>query len=201
MFPHDKTTVKWIQLARQHLPIEALPARVCYLGFGERKALALRINQMIRDGKLAGPVGFSRDNLDSGSIVNPTFESEKMKDGGDLISDWPYLNALLNTAAMADLVAIQANYSMGEAVHTGVTMIADGSEEADLRLEACMTTDSGIGVVRHAQAGYEVSRQVCEGKGPLTDEKIKIPLWWSPEATFGPNEGVLDRLAPHSKVD
>jgi urocanate hydratase len=201
MFPHDRTTVTWIQLARKHLPIEALPARVCYLGFGERKALAMRINRMIREGELAGPVGFSRDNLDSGSIVNPTFESENMKDGGDLISDWPYLNALLNCAAMADLVAIQANYSMGEAVHTGVTMIADGSEEADLRLEACMTTDSGIGVVRHAQAGYELSRQVCEGDGPLTDEKIKIPLWWSPVATFGPDPEAVDRLAPHSKVD
>jgi urocanate hydratase len=201
LFPNDKTTVKWIQLARKSLPIEALPARVCYLGFGERRTLALKINQMIRSGALAGPVGFSRDNLDSGSIVNPTFESENMKDGGDLISDWPYLNALLNTAGMADLVAIQANYSMGEAVHTGVTMIADGSEEADLRLDACMATDSGIGVVRHAQAGYEISRQVCEGKGPLTQEKIKVPLWWSPEATFGPDEGAVDRLAPHSKND
>ena len=201
MFPHDKVTVKWIQLARKYLPIEGLPARVCYLGFGERKALALRINQMIRDGELAGPVGFSRDNLDSGSIVNPTFESEKMKDGGDLISDWPYLNALLNCAGMADLVAIQANYSMGEAVHTGVTMIADGSEEADLRLDACMTTDSGIGVVRHAQAGYEISRQVCEGKGPLTSDTIKIPLWWSPEATFGPETGKVDRRGAHTKQD
>ncbi len=201
MFPHDKVTVKWIQLARKYLPIEALPARVCYLGFGERKALALRINQMIRDGDLAGPVGFSRDNLDSGSIVNPTFESEKMKDGGDLISDWPYLNALLNCAGMADLVAIQANYSMGEAVHTGVTMIADGSEEADLRLDACMTTDSGIGVVRHAQAGYDISRQVCEGKGPLTSDTIKIPLWWSPEATFGPETGKVDRRGAHTKQD
>lgn len=201
MFPHDKTTVQWINLAREHLPIEALPARVCYLGFGERKAFALRVNKMIHDGQVAGPVGFSRDNLDSGSIVNPTFESENMKDGGDLISDWPYLNALLNTAAMADLVAIQANYSMGEAVHTGVTMIADGSEEADLRLEACMTTDSGIGVVRHAQAGYELARQVAEGKGPLTEEKVKVPLWWSPEATFGPEEGVVDRLGPHTRED
>jgi urocanate hydratase len=199
MFPNDRTTTKWIELARRILPIEALPARVCYLGFGERRALALRINQMIRTGELAGPVGFSRDNLDSGSIVNPTFESENMKDGGDLISDWPYLNALLNTAAMADLVAIQANYSMGEAVHTGVTMIADGSEEADLRLDACMTTDSGIGVVRHAQAGYEISRKVCEGKGPLTDETIKIPLWWEPTATFGPEGGASDRRSAHSK--
>jgi urocanate hydratase len=201
MFPNDATTVKWIELARRFLPIEALPARVCYLGFGERRALALKINQMIRDGELAGPVGFSRDNLDSGSIVNPTFESENMKDGGDLISDWPYLNALLNTAGMADLVAIQANYSMGEAVHTGVTMIADGSEEADIRLDVCMATDSGIGVVRHGQAGYDISRQVCEGNGPLTTDSIKIPLWWSPTATFGPEEGGVDRLKPHTKTD
>jgi urocanate hydratase len=200
MFPDDATTVKWINLAREHLPIEGLPARVCYLGFGERKALALRVNEMIRHGELAGPVGFSRDNLDSGSIVNPTFESENMKDGGDLISDWAYLNALLNTAGMADLVAIQANYSMGEAVHTGVTMIADGSDEADLRLAACMTTDSGIGVVRHAQAGYEEARTVAEGKGPLTEEKINVPLWWSPRATFGPDDRA-DRLGPHTRSD
>ena len=199
MFPEDKTTVKWITLARKSLPIEALPARVCYLGFGERKAFALRVNAMVRTGELAGPVAFSRDNLDSGSIVNPTFESEKMKDGSDLISDWPYLNALLNTAAMADLVAIQANYSMGEAVHTGVTMIADGSEEADLRLEAAMTTDSGIGVVRHAQAGYVTARKVANGQGPLTRDSIRVPLWWSPQATFGPEEGGADdRLGPHS---
>lgn len=200
MFPHDETTTQWIKLARQHIPIEALPARVCYLGFGERKAFALRVNQMIREGELAGPVAFSRDNLDSGSIVNPTFESEKMPDGSDLISDWPYLNALLNTAAMADLVAIQANYSMGEAVHTGVTMIADGSAEADLRLEACMTTDSGIGVVRHAQAGYEMARQVAEGKGPLTSERIQVPLWWSSHATFGPEEDGADRLTPDTRM-
>jgi urocanate hydratase len=200
MFPHDKTTAQWIGLAREHLPIEALPARVCYLGFGERKAFALCVNRLIREGELAGPVAFSRDNLDSGSIVNPTFESEKMLDGSDLISDWPYLNALLNTAAMADLVAIQANYSMGEAVHTGVTMIADGSEEADLRLEACMTTDSGIGVVRHAQAGYELARKAAAGEGPLTRDHVKVPLWWSPQATFGPAEGgPPDRLGPHTR--
>ncbi len=199
LFPHDTVTVKWINLAREHLPIEALPARVCYLGFGERKQFALKVNELIKRGKVAGPVAFSRDNLDSGSIVNPTFESEKMKDGGDLISDWPYLNALLNTAAMADLVAIQANYSMGEAVHTGVTMIADGTEESDIRLECSMTTDSGIGVVRHAQAGYDAARAVADGKGRLTKESIKVPLWWSPQATFGPDDTATDRLGPHTK--
>ncbi len=199
MFPHDKTTTRWITLARRELPIEGLPARVCYLGFGERKAFGLAVNRLIREGEIKGPVGFSRDNLDSGSIVNPTFESEKMLDGGDLISDWPYLNALLNTAAMADLVAIQANYSMGEAVHTGVTMIADGSEEADLRLEASLTTDSGIGVVRHAQAGYPMARQVTQGKGPLTQDSIQVPLWWTPTATFGPGGSGPARRSAHAK--
>ncbi len=184
----DPLVERWIKLARQHLPIEALPARICYMGFGQRKRFALAVNELIAKGEVKGPVGFSRDNLDSGSIVNPTFESENMLDGGDLISDWPYLNALLNCAAMCDLIAIQANYSMGEAVHTGVTMIADGSEDAALRLSRAMVVDSGIGVVRHAQAGYQIARDVCEGKGKLTEEGIKIPLWWEPadKVTFGP---------------
>jgi urocanate hydratase len=199
MFPDDKLTVKWINLARKNLPIEALPARVCYLGFGERKAFALKVNELIKQGEVKGPVAFSRDNLDSGSIVNPTFESEKMKDGSDLISDWPMLNALLNCAAMCDLIAIQANYSMGEAVHTGVTMIADGSDEADFRLDACMTTDSGIGVVRHAQAGYETARETAKGRGRLTRESIQVPLWWRPVATFGPEGGSQLRRSAHTK--
>jgi len=183
----DPLVERWINLARKHLPIEALPARICYMGFGQRKRFALAVNELIKKGELSGPVAFSRDNLDSGSIVNPTFESENMKDGGDLISDWPYLNGLLNCAGMCDLIAIQANYSMGEAVHTGVTMIADGTDEAGFRLEAAMTVDSGIGVIRHAQAGYEIARDVANGKGKLTDESIKVPLWWSPNATFGPD--------------
>lgn len=187
----DPLVERWIKLARKHLPIEALPARVCYMGFGQRRKFGLAINEMIKKGELKGPVAFSRDNLDSGSIVNPTFESENMKDGGDLISDWPYLNGLLNASGMCDLIAIQANYSMGEAVHTGVTMIADGTDEAAFRLDVALTVDSGIGVVRHAQAGYETAKDVANGKGKLTDESIKIPLWWQPadKVTFGP-EGV-----------
>lgn len=186
----DKLVERWISLARKHLPIEALPARVCYMGFGERRRFGLAVNDLIKKGEIKGTVAFSRDNLDSGSIVNPTFESENMADGGDLISDWPYLNGLLNCAAMCDLIAIQANYSMGEAVHTGVTMIADGTDEAAFRLEACLTVDSGIGVVRHAQAGYQTAKDVCNGKGKLTDESIKIPLWWEPadKVTFGPKD-------------
>lgn len=187
MFKDDSLIIRWIALARKYLPIEGLPARVCYMGFGERRKFGLKINKMIKSGELSGPVAFSRDNLDSGSIVNPTFESENMKDGGDLISDWPYLNALINCAGMCDLIAIQANYSMGEAVHTGVTMIADGTDEAAMRLDVALTVDSGIGIVRHAQAGYEVAKDVANGKGKYANESIKIPLWWTPEATFGPN--------------
>lgn len=186
LFGDDDIPTRWINLARKHVPIEALPARVCYLGFGQRKAFGLAVNDLIRQGVVNGSVAFSRDNLDSGSIINPTFETENMPDGSDVISDWPYLNGLLNASAMCDLIAIQANYAMGDSVHTGVTMIADGSDEADLRLEACLTVDSGIGVVRHAQAGYERAREVVEQVGP--GEGVSVPLWWTREATFGPAE-------------
>ncbi|PDS60015.1 urocanate hydratase [Rhizobium anhuiense] len=186
LFPDDPIVQRWIPRASAKLPIEGLPARICFLGFGQRKAFGLAANALVRNGELKGPIAFSRDNLDCGSIANPAFETEDMIDGSDAISDWPYLNALLNTAAMADLVAIQANGTMGISAHTGVTMIADGTDEADMRLEACLTTDAGIGIVRHAQAGYPMARQVAEGKGALTDEAISIPLWWSPQANFGP---------------
>lgn len=185
----DHLVERWINLARKHLPIEALPARICYMGFGERRRFGLAVNELIKKGEVKGPVAFSRDNLDSGSIVNPTFESENMPDGGDYISDWPYLNGLLNCAAGCDLIAIQANYSMGEAVHTGVTMIADGTEEADVRLDSALTVDSGIGVVRHAQSGYQSAKDVCNGNGKIAGgESIKIPLWWEPadKVTFAP---------------
>lgn len=184
LFADDELVTRWISLARVHVPIEALPARVCYLGFGQRKRFGLAVNALIRSGEVKGPVAFSRDNLDSGSIINPTFESENMPDGSDVISDWPYLNGLLNASAMCDLIAIQANYAMGDSVHTGVTMIADGTEIADVRLKAALTVDSGIGVVRHAQAGYEKAREVALTLGPA--EGLHVPLWWTREATFGP---------------
>ncbi|MGH3598860.1 MAG: urocanate hydratase [Pseudonocardiaceae bacterium] len=184
LFAGDDIPTRWIKLAREHVPIEGLPARVCYLGFGQRKHFGLEVNRLVASGELQGPVAFSRDNLDSGSIINPTFETENMPDGSDVISDWPYLNGLLNASAMCDLIAIQANYAMGDSVHTGVTMIADGTPESELRLEAALTVDSGIGVVRHAQSGYERAREVAEEVGP--EHGLRVPLWWTPEATFGP---------------
>lgn len=186
LFADDELVTRWISVARTNVPIEALPARVCYLGFGQRKRFGLAVNELIAAGEVKGPVAFSRDNLDSGSIINPTFESENMPDGSDVISDWPYLNGLLNASSMCDLIAIQANYAMGDSVHTGVTMIADGTEIAAYRLKAALTVDSGIGVVRHAQAGYDRAREVATTVGP--DEGLSIPLWWTRQATFGPED-------------
>lgn len=186
LFSGDDIVTRWIGLARRHVPVEGLPARVCYLGFGQRKEFGLAVNELVKSGDVKGPVAFSRDNLDSGSIINPTFESENMPDGSDLISDWPYLNGLLNASAMCDLIAIQANYAMGDSVHTGVTMIADGSDEAAFRLAACLTVDSGIGVVRHAQAGYQRAKDIAVTVG--LREGLSVPLWWTPAATFGPDD-------------
>jgi urocanate hydratase len=186
LFADDELVTRWISVARTNVPIEALPARVCYLGFGQRKKFGLAVNELIARGEVKGPVAFSRDNLDSGSIINPTFESENMPDGSDVISDWPYLNGLLNAASMCDLIAIQANYAMGDSVHTGVTMIADGTEIAAFRLKAALTVDSGIGVVRHGQAGYDRAREVATTVGP--GEGMSVPLWWTRQATFGPDD-------------
>ena len=180
LFPACPVTQRWIPLARKHLPIEGLPARVCFLGFGQRKRFGLATNELIQRGEVSGPVAFSRDNLDPGAIANPAMETENMKDGSDAIADWPFINALLNAAAMADLVSIQSNGAMGVSHHTGCTIIADGSEEAALRLEAALTTDVGIGIVRYAQSGYENARRVADGKDPLTTDSIKVPLWWAP---------------------
>lgn len=132
--------------------------------------------------------------------MNPLVETEQMKDNSDYVSDWVYLNALLNAAGMADLVSIQANGSMGYCYHTGVTMIADGTEESAFRLNVCMTTDSGIGIVRHAQAGYEAALEVAAGKGSLTDESIQIPLLWRKECTRGPESPNAQVLPDNSEL-
>lgn len=187
LFPDCPITQRWIPLARKHLPIEGLPARVCFLGFGQRKKFALAANALVATGELKGPIGFSRDNLDPGAISNPSLETEAMKDGSDAIADWPFINGLLNASAGADLVSIQANGTMGVSHHTGCTIIADGTEEAALKIEAAMTTDVGIGLVRYAQSGYENAREVVEGRGQYTSDRIAVPLWWTPSATFGPS--------------
>ena len=156
LFPEDNVLRNWITLAEKYLPWEGLPARVCWLGYGEREKFALEINRMVRKGEI-GPVSISRDHLDSGSVASPFRETEGMKDGSDAIADWPLLNALLNCAAGADLVAIHngGGVGIGLSTHAGMIVVCDGSKETDERIKRVFKADPGLGVIRHADAGYE----------------------------------------------
>ncbi|CAI1595225.1 urocanate hydratase [Serratia proteamaculans] len=158
-FADNRIVSNWITLARQHVPFEGLPARIAWLGHGERTELALEVNRMVADGRLSGPIAFTRDHLDAGAMTHPNIMTEKMKDGSDAIADWPLLNALVNCASMADLVAIHSGgggYS-GYMTSSGVTTIADGSDAAAQRLQLSMTNDTSTGVMRYADAGYQES--------------------------------------------
>jgi len=156
MFPEDEVLINWINLAEKYLPWEGLPARVCWLGYGERDKFALEINRMVRDGEI-GPIAITRDHLDSGSVASPYRETENMRDGSDVIADWPLLNALLNCAAGADSIQIHngGGVGIGLSTHAGMVVICDGSEETDERIKRVFKTDPGIGVIRHADAGYK----------------------------------------------
>jgi urocanate hydratase len=155
LFPHDAVLTNWIKLAEKHLPWEGLPARVCWLGYGERAEFALVINKMVRDKKI-GPIAITRDHLDSGSVASPYRETEAMRDKSDAIADWPLLNALLNCAAGADSVHIHngGGVGIGLSTHAGMVVVCDGTKETDERIKRVFTTDPGIGVARHADAGY-----------------------------------------------
>lgn len=167
MFPDNTIVTNWINLARQHIPFEGLPARIAWLGHGERTALALRVNELVRSGELQGPVAFSRDHLDAGAMAHPNIMTENMKDGSDAIADWPLLDAMLLTASMADLVVIHSGGGgyAGYMTSAGVTLVADGTEAADARLDRALTNDTSLGVMRYADAGYEESRDEAQRKG------------------------------------
>jgi urocanate hydratase len=158
MFPENWVLTNWITLAEKHLPWEGLPARVCWLGYGERAQFASAMNEMVRN-KEIGPIAITRDHLDSGSVASPYRETESMKDGSDAIADWPLLNALLNCAAGADSVQIHngGGVGIGLSTHAGMVVICDGSKETDERIKRVFTTDPGMGVARHADAGYKVA--------------------------------------------
>ncbi len=171
MFPEDKVLTNWITLAEKHLPWEGLPARVCWLGYGERAQFALAINKMVRDSEI-GPVAITRDHLDSGSVASPYRETEGMRDKSDAIADWPLLNALLNCAAGADSVHIHngGGVGIGLSTHAGMVVVCDGTKETDERIKRVFTTDPGMGVARHADAGYKEAINLVK----KTD--IRIPM-------------------------
>lgn len=167
MFPDNQIVTNWIRLARQYVPFEGLPARIAWLGHGERTALALRVNELVRSGELAGPVAFSRDHLDAGAMAHPNIMTENMKDGSDAIADWPLLDAMLLTASMADLVVIHSGGGgyAGYMTSAGVTLVADGTEAGDARLGLALTNDTSLGVMRYADAGYEDAVDEAGKKG------------------------------------
>jgi urocanate hydratase len=166
-FPDNHILTNWIALARTHVPFEGLPARIAWLGHGERTALARAVNRMVRAGTLSGPIAFTRDHLDAGAMAHPNIMTEHMRDGSDAIADWPLLDAMAMCSSQADLVAIHSGgggYS-GYMTSAGVTVIADGSSEADARLGLALTNDTSLGVMRYADAGYAAALDEAEKKG------------------------------------
>jgi urocanate hydratase len=158
-FSHNHIVTNWVKLARVHVPFQGLPSRIAWLGHGERTELGIEVNRMVRDGTLSAPIAFTRDHLDAGAMAHPNIMTENMRDGSDAIADWPLLNALVNCASQADLVAIHSGGGgyAGYMTSSGVTLIADGSDAADERLRLALTNDTATGVMRYADAGYEES--------------------------------------------
>lgn len=170
-FPEDLSLARWIRLAREKVKFQGLPARICWLGYGQRAKIGKVFNDMVAKGELKAPIVIGRDHLDSGSVASPYRETEGMKDGSDAIADWPILNALLNVAAGATWVSVHhgGGVGIGYSIHAGMVVVADGTKEAERRLERVLTTDPGTGVMRHTDAGYEEAIQTAREKG------IKIP--------------------------
>ena len=167
LFPKNRQLADWIRLARRHLPWEGLPARVCWLGLGERARFGHAINELVAEGAISAPIVITRDHMDTGSVASPYRETEGMADGSDAVADWPLLNAMLNTAAGADMVHIHngGGVGIGLSTHAGMHAIADGTRAAAKRLGRVLTTDPGIGVVRHADAGYPAARRAAARAG------------------------------------
>ena len=171
-FPDDPLLKTWMAMAQERVPIQGLPARSCWLGLGERDRMGLIFNRLVREGRLKGPIAMSRDHLDTGSVAQPTRETERMKDGSDAIADWPLLNALLNAVNGADVVTIHqgGGSGMGGSISAGMTIVADGSDDAEERIRRCLFADPAIGVIRHADAGYE------EAKAAKRQAGLKTPF-------------------------
>ena len=172
MFPEDRTLNRWLRLARDRVQFQGLPARICWLGYGERAEMGEAINDLVKRGDLKAPIAIGRDHLDTGSVASPFRETEGMKDGSDAVADWPILNALLNTASGASWVSFHhgGGVGIGYSLHAGQVSVADGTDEAAKRLNRVLTNDPGLGVARHVDAGYETADETAREKG------IHIPL-------------------------
>jgi urocanate hydratase len=172
LFPENRSLRRWIELARKRIKFQGLPARICWLGYGERAQFGLAINDLVKKGTIKAPIVIGRDHLDCGSVASPFRETESMKDGSDAVADWPLLNALLNTAAGASWVSIHngGGVGIGYSLHAGQVTVADGTDMMAKRIERVLTTDPGMGVIRHVDAGYDEAKQFAEKKD------IRIPM-------------------------
>ena len=172
MFGQDQALARWIQLARERVAFQGLPARILWLGYGERARFGLRLNELVREGRIKAPIAIGRDHLDAGSVASPNRETEGMRDGSDAIADWPILNALLNASSGATWVSVHhgGGVGIGYSIHAGLVIVADGSTDADEKLERVLTCDPGIGVIRHADAGYPEAIATAKRQG------LRIPL-------------------------
>jgi urocanate hydratase len=167
LFPEDERLHRWVRMAQERVAFQGLPARICWLGYGERATAGLRFNEMVARGEVSAPIVIGRDHLDAGSVASPYRETEGMRDGSDAIADWPILNALVNTAAGAHWVSVHhgGGVGIGYSIHAGMVVVADGTEDVAQRLERVQTTDPGMGVFRHADAGYDRALEVAKERG------------------------------------
>jgi urocanate hydratase len=172
LFPDNPSLQRWLRLARERVAFQGLPARICWLGYGERDRAGLRFNELVRSGALKGPIVIGRDHLDAGSVASPYRETEGMRDGSDAIGDWPILNALLNTAAGGSWVSVHhgGGVGIGYSLHAGVVVVADGSARAERKLARVLRTDPGMGIVRHADAGYPEALAAARAHG------VRLPM-------------------------
>ncbi|MGH9184388.1 MAG: urocanate hydratase, partial [Acidimicrobiales bacterium] len=171
-FPGNDALVRWIRLASDRVAFQGLPARICWLGYGERDRMGLRFNELVASGAVKAPIVIGRDHLDSGSVASPYRETESMADGSDAIADWPILNALLNTSSGASWVSFHhgGGVGIGRSLHAGMVVVADGSDLAAEKLERVLTNDPGTGVMRHADAGYDDALRVAADRG------VRLPM-------------------------
>ncbi|MBL7696634.1 MAG: urocanate hydratase [Chitinophagaceae bacterium] len=163
LFPEEQSLLQWLKLAKEKIAFQGLPARICWLGQGQREKAGLAFNQLVKEGKIKAPIVIGRDHLDTGSVASPNRETEAMLDGSDAVADWPILNALVNTAAGASWVSLHhgGGVGMGYSIHAGMVIVADGSDEAAERLRKVLRNDPGIGVIRHADAGYDIAKDTA----------------------------------------
>ncbi|HCW3602894.1 TPA: urocanate hydratase [Staphylococcus aureus] len=166
LFPENEKLLRWLDLAEEKISYQGLPSRIAWLGYGERAKLGLALNRLVRDGEISAPIVIGRDHLDAGSVASPNRETESMKDGSDAVGDWAVLNALINTAAGGSWISFHhgGGVGMGYSLHAGMVVVADGSERAERRLERVLTTDPGMGVARHVDAGYDIAIQTAKEK-------------------------------------